>query len=151
MKHLKTLVSLLLVICMAFCLFACESDSLTSSNSEDKSESKASVSENASSVAESKTESKTEEESKIENTFTVMVVDQNGDAVENVMIQICKDSCIPMKSNTEGFAVFPLEITDGYKLSVLSCPAGYEYTGEAEIYLNSGIKEFTLEITKTGN
>lgn len=146
MKHIKTLLTCLLVMCMAFCLFACNGDSETSVSSEDKAESKAvTESSEASSEAESK------EESKIESTFTVKIVDQNGDAVEGAMVQICKDACIPAKANTEGIATFSVEITDGYKLSVLSCPSGYEYNGEAEVYLENGMTEYTLELTKTGN
>lgn len=147
MKHIKTLLCCLIAFCMAFCFFACGNDSTTSESSEPKTESKI-ESKAESSEASSNVES---EESKIENIFSVMIVDQNGDAVEGVMIQLCKDTCIPAKSNTEGFANFPVEITDGYKLAVLSCPSGYEYTGDAEVYLSAGIKDFTLEITKIGN
>lgn len=79
-------------------------------------------------------------------TFEVTVVDQNGNAVQGVMMQLCKDVCVPKLTDANGVAVFEAEITDGYKLSVLSCPAGYTYEGEAEIYLDSGITEYTVEL-----
>ena len=78
--------------------------------------------------------------------FEVKVVDQNGAPVQGVMIQICKDICVPKMSDANGIALFDLEIEDGHKLSVLSCPAGYTYMGEAEVYLESGSTTFTVEL-----
>ena len=65
---------------------------------------------------------------------------------EETTSQLCKDACVPAKTDDNGVATFTIEVTDGYKLSVMSCPAGYEYTGEAEIYLEDGATEYTLEI-----
>ncbi len=79
-------------------------------------------------------------------TFEVKVVDGNGAPVQGVMIQICKDICIPKVTDADGVALFDLEIEDGHKLSVLSCPTGYTYTGEAEIYLESGSTSYTVEV-----
>ena len=79
-------------------------------------------------------------------TFEVKAVDQNGAPVAGVMIQICKDICIPKLTDANGVAVFELEVTDEHKLSVLSCPAGYTYTGEAEVYMESGSTEYTVEL-----
>lgn len=150
MKHIKTLVAFLLLACMAFCLFACDNGDSSSASSAAESSSKA-VSETSSEAAsEASSEAESKEESKTAS-FTVKVVDTDGNAVAGAMVQVCKDSCIPAKADENGVATFPIEITDGYKLSVLSCPAGYEYKGEAEIYLDSGITEYTLELTKAGN
>lgn len=80
--------------------------------------------------------------------FEVTVKDGEGNAVEGVMVQLCKESCVPSRTDANGVATFNIEVTDGYKLSVMSCPAGYEYTGDAEIYLEDGATEYTLEITK---
>ena len=79
-------------------------------------------------------------------TFEVKVVNQNGAPVQGVMIQICKDICIPKVTGVDGVALFDLEIEDGHKLSVLSCPTGYTYTGEAEVYLESGSTTYTVEV-----
>ena len=76
------------------------------------------------------------------------VVDQNGDPVSGAMVQICKDSCMPAMTGEDGVASFNIEITDGYKLSVMTCPEGYTYEGEAEIYLEYGATEYTLTLTK---
>lgn len=94
--------------------------------------------------------SQTENSSKEETTpkFQVTVTDADGNAVKGVMVQICKEACVPAATDENGVAIFNVEITDGYKLSVMSCPEGYEYTGEAEIYLEDGDTEYTLEISK---
>ena len=80
--------------------------------------------------------------------FEVTVIDGDGNPVKGVMVQLCKDTCVPAMTDENGVAIFSEEITDGYKLSVMSCPEGYEYTGDAEIYLEDGDTEFTIEITK---
>ncbi len=138
---MKKFLIALLTLCLAFSLIACGGEQETSSKEESKTESSV-VSVNESSEASSK-----EETSEEAITFEVKVVDGDGNAVKGVMVQICKDACVPAITNDEGVATFNVEITDGYKLSVVSCPAGYEYTGDAEIYLESGITEYTLEIS----
>lgn len=90
----------------------------------------------------------TEEETKEEATFTVKVVDAEGNPVAGVTVQVCKEECIPATSDDTGVATFNLEITEGYKLSVVTCPEGYEYTGEAEIALEAGITEYELTVQK---
>ncbi len=138
---MKKFLIALLTLCLAFSLIACGGEQETSSNEESQAESSV-VSVNESSEASSE-----EETSEEAITFEVKVVDGDGNAVKGVMVQICKDACVPAITNDEGIATFNAEITDGYKLSVVSCPAGYEYTGDAEIYLESGITEYTLEIS----
>lgn len=138
---MKKLIIVVLTMCMAFCMFACGSETDTQSGTAESSQT-----ESNSPVSEVQSETESKEESKGE-VFTVTVVDENSAPVSGVMIQVCKDTCIPAKTDENGVATFNVEITDGYKLSVLSCPEGYEYTGEAEIYLESGITEYTVEIS----
>lgn len=129
---------LLLAMCTLFCLCSCGgSDDASQSESSEASKSEASQ---TVSTEESK------EELVAAASFKVTVVDESGNPVSGVMIQVCKDTCIPAKTGDDGVATFNVEITDGYKLSVLSCPEGYSYNGEAEIYLDSGITEYTVEI-----
>lgn len=92
-------------------------------------------------------EDKDDEDEK-EAVFTVKVVDAEGTAVAGVVVQVCKDTCVPATTDETGVATFKLEITEGYKLSVLTLPEGYEYTGEAEIALTAGITEYELKIQK---
>ena len=133
MKNLKTLLAVLLLGCMVLALCACGG----SSDAEDTT------------VADTTVADTTEAETTAKAAFQVIVVDNNGDKVPGTMVQVCKDTCVFAAADENGVASFNVEIsTDGYKLSVLSCPDGYEYTGDAEIYLESGISEYTIEINK---
>ncbi len=80
--------------------------------------------------------------------FLVTVIDNNGDAVEGVILQIRKDYRVTARTNKQGVAKFPMIVTNGYKLSILSCPEGYEYVGDTNIHIKQGISEYTLNITK---
>lgn len=143
MKQIKSIITAILLISTLLCFCACGESGGTESS---QTESTASVAE--SSVAESAVESETASEPANEATFKVNVVDADGNPVSGVMLQVCKDTCIPAKTDESGVATFSIEITDGYKLSVLTCPEGYTYTGEAEVYLESGISEYTVELVK---
>lgn len=142
---MKKLLCAALVLVMAFCLFACGGDETATSSTPESSAAASS----SSPVSEPQSAVSSEEESSEaeEALFKVTVVDGDGKALKGVMIQLCKDTCIPKVTDDNGVASFNAEITDGYKLSVLSCPEGYEYTGEAEIYLDSGITEYTIELS----
>ncbi len=129
MKNLKKVLAVLLALGMLFCFCACGGN--------DDGKTTTTTTEN----------SQTEDNNAVENKgFKVTVVDEGGNAVSGVMVQLCKDACVPAKTDDNGVATFSIEVTDGYKLSVMSCPEGYEYTGEAEIYLEDGATEYTLEV-----
>lgn len=141
---MKKIIAILLLICFTAFLCACGETETT----ETAESSAASVEESeTASAAESETASEASKEEQTA-TFKVSVVDASGNPVEGVMVQLCKDTCIPAKTGADGIASFNAEITDGYKLSVLSCPAGYTYTGESEIYLESGATEYTIELSE---
>ncbi len=130
MKNLKRILALLLALSMVFCFCAC------GGNSDD------STTTTEGTTNENPIESNNEQKAG----FTVKVVDEGGNAVSGVMVQVCKDACVPARTDDKGVATFNIEITDGYKLSVMTCPEGYEYAGDAEIYLDSGITEYTLTV-----
>ena len=138
MKLTKRLLAAILALLVVFSLCACGADTETNDKT-DKIES---------STTQSSSENESSEEEKAA-AFEVKVVDDMGNPVEGVMLQICKDSCIPAKTDANGVATFNIEIDeDGYKLSVLSCPTGYEYRGEAEVYLDEGSTEYTVELNE---
>lgn len=143
---MKRILFVLLAITMVFGLCAC------GGNTE---ESKA-VSEPDVSKTESKAESV--EASKEESVptalpeFTVTVVDEEGNPVAGAQIQICDSSNIcfmPANSDSEGKAVIKnIVVENGYTLKVPVVPAGYEYKGEAEVALEAGSTEYTVELSK---
>jgi hypothetical protein len=129
---MKKLIAILLALGLLFCFCGCgSSQEKTDINSTP-------VAENISSKEEA------------QQKFTVTLLDQNGDPVPNVMVQICKDTCLPKPTDANGIATFDFETTDGHKLSLFSCPQGYEteYVGTNYIYLEDDLTEYTFEITK---
>ena len=138
MKLIIKLLAVMLVVCAVFTFSACDNGS--------QGDSETSGIETSNETKNDETEVETDAETAA--AFSVKVVDDEGNVVPGVYVQICKDACVFAQSDDNGVASFALEITDGYKLSVLSCPDGYEYNGEAEIYLESGSTEYTVEITK---
>ena len=144
MKQFKLILLCLLALCTVFAMCACGETADTSSA--DAESSSAVSAESSAPVSETESETSSEDEQSV--SFLVSVVDGDGNPVSGVMVQICKDTCLPAMSDANGIATFALEITDGYKLSVMSCPEGYTYTGDAEIYLESGATEYTLTLQK---
>lgn len=143
---MKKLLLCLLAMAMVLAMASCGETETTSSESVAQGES--SLSDSTSSLA-SDAVSETSSQQEAEITFTVTAVDQNGDPVANVFVQLCNDStCTPQMTNEQGIAAYTLEITDGCKLSVLSAPAGYTYEGEKDIYLEAGASRLTVTLTK---
>ena len=141
MKILKSFLAVILVSCMLFCLVACN-DNGSPSNSDDT----ASDSKNTDQTTESANDT---EEEPADPVFTVTVVDEDGAPVPGVTVQICLDACVIAPTNDEGVATFNnIEVTSSHKLSVPVCPEGYEYKGESEVYLEDGMTEYTVVVSK---
>ncbi len=132
---MKKIIALIMAIGMMVCLFGCGSE--TNNNTDTPSQPKGS---------QNDVVSEEQETAK----FVVKVVDQNGDPVPNVMVQLCTDICMPKPADENGVVTFDAEITDEHKISLSVCPEGYEteYVGTNYIYLEEGITEYTFEITK---
>ena len=132
-----------LVACAAICLSGCGSDK--------GAEKDTTVATTTASVVESteeKTEEPTTEDTKV--VYSVKVVDEEGNIMPSVMVQICKDACIPGKTNDQGVAEFNVEEDSEYKASVLQMPEGYELAGDEEnFYFESGSKELTITLKKS--
>ena len=79
-------------------------------------------------------------------TYTVTVVDDAGNPVSGIMVQICKDVCMPAVTDADGVAVWSLD-EDEYKVSFPVSPEGYvDYTG-SEFYFDAGSAEMTIVLT----
>lgn len=78
--------------------------------------------------------------------YTVHVQDENGAPMAGVMVQLCKDVCLPGMTDAEGKAVITAA-EDDYKVSILSLPEGYDYAGEeTEFSFAAGSREITLTL-----
>lgn len=128
---MKKIFAILLALSIVFCLCACGNNA-TNTDTDNK-------------IQNGQTQTSSKEETTAK--FEVIVLSE-GVGVKGVMVQLCKDACVPAMTNENGVATFNVEITDGYKLSIMSCPDGYEYTGDAEIYLHEGETQYSLEIFK---
>jgi len=157
MKNLVKIFALALVACMMLSLCACSADTENNEDTVADKETK------ADSETEAETEAKvtlpdTDDETEapaVDAVLTVNIVDTEGNPVPNVFIQVCDDStCNNATSNAEGKAIFTTDhfdaVEEGFTCSLIVCPAGYEceFVGDNKAYLEAGISEFTIELTK---
>ena len=142
MNKIKSILALLLCASMLFVLCAC------GNNGDADNDTTA-----ADTTAAVTTEADTEPE--VNAILTVKVVDADGNAIEGAMVQLCNESnCFTAFTDAEGNGEFletvVPEINTNCYLSLPYLPEGYEYTGEAKIYLNNGDSEFTFTVAKVG-
>lgn len=144
MKKMKKLFALLAVLCVVFSLCACGGNS----DSDENADNDVNVENQTDDDLEDADveDDSDDEEDTTAATFKVTVVDEGGNPVQGCMVQVCKESCVPAITDANGVATFSIAIEDGHHLAVSSCPAGYEYTGEAEIDLEAGATEYTLTL-----
>lgn len=134
---MKKLSIIALLLCMVLCLCACGSSEAPATEAPET---------EAPTVAET-TEAVAETEIAVPDgmvSYTVTVVDEEGNPIAGAMVQLCKDSCIPGVTNDEGVATF-IMLEDAYKASMLSMPEGYAYAGETEeFYFDNGSFDLTI-------
>lgn len=83
-------------------------------------------------------------------TYTVTVVDEAGAPIPGAMVQICLEACYPGVTDANGQAKYSVAEED-YKVSFLSLPAGYTYSGdEQEFYFADGSYELTITLKAAG-
>ena len=70
--------------------------------------------------------------------------------VVGATVQLCLESCMFKATEVDGYAYFNTEVTDGYKVQILTVPEGYTCNPEEVIYLEAGQTELTLTVTKNG-
>ena len=79
-------------------------------------------------------------------TYIVKIVDEAGKPISDVLVQLCKDSCVPNKTNAEGIAEYRL-VEDDYKASIMSMPAGYAHISDkTEFYFEDGSYEVIITL-----
>lgn len=142
MKNMMRVFALLLALSMALCLGACGGDSENTTAGKDET------------TADAATPDPTDEttapvdDGKV--TYTVTVVDENGNPIAGAMVQLCLESCMPAVTNESGVAEYRVEEAH-YKVSFLTVPAGYELTTEeTNFYFEDGSYEMTLTLKAIG-
>lgn len=142
MKMMKKLFALLLVMCMVLSLCACGGNSETK---DDDQKDKIENNQNDNDVDADVEDDKEDESENTAVSFKVTVVDESGNPVQGCVVQVCKDTCVPMVTDANGVAPFNVEITDGYKVQVSRCPDGYVYE-DGDVYLEAGATEVTITL-----
>ena len=75
--------------------------------------------------------------------YTIKVVDKDGNPVEGVYVQLCKDTCVFAPTDAEGAAYFS-KPEDEYKVAFTEAPDTY-------YYFEDGSCEITLTYDLTAN
>lgn len=133
MKNLKKLLTLTMILCLILGLCACGNNA---------------AGETTGSTQEPSTDGQNIPNVSVDDgkaAYTVKVIDENGDPLSGVMVQICKDTCLPGSTNDEGVATFNVLEEDGYKVSFMVMPAGYTADAE-EFYFEAGSTEMTITL-----
>ena len=134
----KRLVTAILMVCLAFGLVACGGNGGANTDDTNKQNTE------ANSEADKDTENSEEESETQAVVYTIKVVDEAGAPVASVMVQLCKDTCVPKMTDANGVAEFSVEeIADGYKANVTMAPEGYVYE-DGDVYFEDGETEVTL-------
>lgn len=79
--------------------------------------------------------------------YKVTVVDEGGNPVGNIMLQLCDETCMPGMADANGVATFHCAENPNYHVTVMDgmMPEGYEYaTEETEFYFADGKLEMTI-------
>lgn len=132
---MKKIISVMLLLCLVLGLCACGQSGAETTTEPTTTES----------VAEDTTEKSTEDDGMA--AYKVTVTDEGGNPVVGAMVQICKDDCFPGVTDAEGVATFTRPETQGYKVSFISLPEGYEYLDEkTDFYYEGDAKELTITL-----
>lgn len=80
--------------------------------------------------------------------YTVTVVDQNGDPVPGASVGFCLETgCVPVDTDDNGVATFH-GAPNRYHIQVVDAPDEYDYPDESDVYIGPESGEVTLTITK---
>lgn len=80
------------------------------------------------------------------STYTVTVKTENGEPVVGVMVQICKELCVPTVTDANGVATWQT-VEDTYKVSFLPNQTTLEgYAVEENYYFDGDAKEMVITL-----
>lgn len=139
---MKKLFAAMLLVCMVFSLCACgEKETPTEPQGTEPQ-----ATQPQTTAPEQPTEPEKTEPQGV--AYTVKVVDEGGNPVAGVMVQLCAEICMPKITDAEGKAVYEnQEERSDYKASVTIYPEGYEALGEqTDFYYEEGSYEVTITV-----
>lgn len=132
MMSFKRCLAIALVLCTVLCLCACsDTQKPTDPQNESQKPTNAPVETGAQNP-----------------TYTVKVVDENGNPIAGAMVQLCLESCYPNKTDASGIAQYVVAEAD-YKVSFLKMPDGYTYSSDVqEFHFADDSKDMTITLKK---
>lgn len=134
----KVLMILSLALCLMLCLAACGNG--------DNGTEPAQTTEPSVAETTAPTEEVTEPSDDGKQTYTITLVDTEGNPIANTMVQLCSESCVPSVTDENGVATFNLPEAD-YYASVSMMPEGYTYEADAEkFYFEDGSFDVTITL-----
>lgn len=135
MKMMRNLLAFLLCACMVFALCACTQEPAGTENS-------------TTLPTQQPTDAPTEAPTDNKVTYTVKVTDESGNAVAGVVVQLCKDTCIPGFTGEDGTYQFKV-VEDDYKVTVTQAPEGFA-ADTTEYHFAEGAYELTIVLKSAG-
>lgn len=76
-------------------------------------------------------------------TYTVTVIDEYGNPISGVYLQLYLESCMPCMTNVQGVATWPNYDEEDYKVSFMMLPVGYS-SDVNEFHFEDGSYEMTI-------
>ncbi len=132
----KRITVLLLALCLAFGLCAC------GGNSDNTDAAPA-----GSTAATTLPVVTTEPTEAPDPSHTVKIVDEGGNPIAGVFVQICLDTCTPAQTDANGIAsYFDMPEAD-YEVKLMAMPEGYSYISEEQVFhFPEGSTELTITL-----
>ena len=147
----KTLTGLLSVLCVLLCalvlLCACGGD-----NNPTETDSAEVTTEAPAPVTDPETNEETDPETVVDGkvTYTIIVVDADGNPVEGVDVQMCDVDgvcLLPVKTDANGVATFEKDEAT-YYVTIAACPEGFVADSETKHSFAEGATEMTVTLEK---
>lgn len=153
MIFVKRAAAMILVLCMALSLAACGNSASSGTNSGDASVGAASsdviASTSADASADSSEDAGASSDEPVDDgrvTYTITVVDEEGNPISGAMVQLCKETCLPCGATNADGVVSVTTVEDDYKVSFMTPVEGYVTDG-LEFYFDAGSTEMTIVLT----
>lgn len=117
----KRFIAFVLCLCLVIALCACGTN-----DNQDAS--------TASTAATTQPAETTEATEAAKPSHTVKVVDEGGNPIAGVFVQICLDTCTPAQTDANGIASYYDMPEAEYEIKLMAMPSGYGYTTEEEVF-----------------
>lgn len=150
---MKKIFALLLLACMVFTLCACD-DKAAAGNTDTQAPTEPATEPKTTepdvtvpATAPVATEPVATEPIQAGPTYVIKVVDEGGNPVEGMFVQLCGEMCIPKMTDANGEAIYAdQELRDDYKASVTVYKEGYEAASDQVDYYFEGGFEVTIVV-----